>query len=179
MSPRAGFTWDPIGDGRTLVRGGYGRFYDKMFLLVARNALLARQSISLSGADATASSRQGAFPESDQLPPGFTLSRPSINLSDPEMEIPYMDQVSLGVERQIVDGLGRRRELRPQLGIGAAGVGQHQPRSAHRAHRRQRGVTRREPTPTPSSSGGRTTASTNRLDPLYNNIQMVSSSGWS
>ena len=42
VSPRVGVTWDPIGGGRTLVRGGYGRFYDKIFLLVARNALLAR-----------------------------------------------------------------------------------------------------------------------------------------
>ena len=59
VSPRAGFTWDPIGGGRPIIRGGYGRFYDKVFLLVARNSLLARQSISLSGAAATAQFAQG------------------------------------------------------------------------------------------------------------------------
>ena len=32
------------------------------------------------------------------------------------MEIPYIDQVSLGVERQIATELGRRRELRPNRG---------------------------------------------------------------
>jgi len=29
VSPRAGFTWEPLGGARTLIRGGYGRFYDK------------------------------------------------------------------------------------------------------------------------------------------------------
>ncbi len=101
VSPRAGLTWDPVGGGRTLIRGGYGRFYDKIFLLVARNALLARQSVSLSGTAAAQRFALGAWPESNELPSGLSLTRPSINRSDPEMQIPYVDQASLGVERQL------------------------------------------------------------------------------
>lgn len=178
VSPRAGFTWDPVGGGRTLIRGGYGRFYDKIFLLVARNALLARQSVSLSGANATAQFARGAFPESDQLPSGFTLTRPSINKADPEMQIPYIDQVSLGVERQIatnwsagvnfVRNWGTATLVSDNTNLGP-------PTVLTAANAASLGVAN----PNPQQIGRPYYGASNRLDPLYNNIQMVSSSGWS
>ena len=35
VSPRAAFAWDPWGDGKTVVRAGYGLFYDHPLLAVA------------------------------------------------------------------------------------------------------------------------------------------------
>jgi hypothetical protein len=38
VAPRLGVAWSPWADGQTIVRGGYGTFYDRVLLGVARSA---------------------------------------------------------------------------------------------------------------------------------------------
>ena len=38
FAPRIGFAWDFLGDGKTVLRGGYGVFYEKLFFNIVANA---------------------------------------------------------------------------------------------------------------------------------------------
>jgi hypothetical protein len=101
FAPRFGLTWNPDAKAKTVFRAGYGIFYDKIFLLVARNALIARQTLSLTGTAASAQWLVGAFPESNSFPGGTTIPKPSLNTVEPKLQMPYAQQGNFGMEREI------------------------------------------------------------------------------
>jgi len=174
ISPRVGVTYDPLGDGRTVIRGGYGMFYDKIFLLVARNSLISRQSISLSGTAAAQQFARGAFPESPNLPAGFTLTRPNINIADPGIELPYSHQFNLGIERQLGSHWAAGANfiyIRGESLLRSDNINLGPPTVLTAANSASLGVAN----PNAQQIGRPYYGTTNRLDSQFNNVQQVSS----
>ena len=128
IAPRLGFAWDPFGDGKTSVRGGFGMFYDTLngwmsdwatdeppwagsadlFFNPSLNAMNTQLSNPYNTAGAP-----DPFPS--QIPPPSSLDfaaegllpfgNGSNNFVDPHLKTPYIYQYNLSFQRQVANSL--------------------------------------------------------------------------
>lgn len=122
ISPRLGFAYDLKGDGKSVVRGGYGRFYDKTHLELI-SAIITNGVNSQSFVVNFPSNNIDPGPSAGRLPTDpFLVNGPTVNrallnqlyppgsvlkntgnvfFDNPDRVVPYADQLSLGFERQL------------------------------------------------------------------------------
>ncbi len=122
FSPRFSLAWDPFKSGKTLVRAGFGIFYNRVLLrtfgefagksglryLDLRTADDVRRvfpDVSASEAGSFLSNLfPGILPNSAEI---FSIASPADDTRriSPNLRIPYAEQASFGVEREIRRGL--------------------------------------------------------------------------
>jgi hypothetical protein len=104
ISPRVGFAWQPL--ERTVVRGGFGMFYENLNGLnyrnsVVSNGLLTQQASASVEYDPTLAPNEQVTTFPNQITDPALFSAPDISLVDPRFRFPYILQGSLQIEREI------------------------------------------------------------------------------
>ncbi len=105
IAPRFGFAWQPL--EKTVVRGGFGMFYENFNGLNYRNAVVSNGLLSQQASvsvdynpDLAPNQQIAVFP--NQITDGSQFSAPDISLVDPHFHFPYILQGSLQIEREIL-----------------------------------------------------------------------------
>ncbi len=132
IAPRIGIVWNPDGQNRSVIRGGYGLFYDRTLLGTVDNFLTdykyARSfTANFPAAGPDLGPRNGQFPTDPMLqvtqlgqlsaqqkatinalyPPGSTVRNVggTVSWDDPDRAQPYFHQTSIGYEREVFRGV--------------------------------------------------------------------------
>lgn len=106
VSPRFGFAYSPFANRRTLVRGSYGLFYDRIPLRPLANALLSannttdpNQAVLLSYTFSPGQAGAPVFPAVATAPPANAVE--NFSTMNSNIRNPYSQQASLEVEQQL------------------------------------------------------------------------------
>jgi len=100
LAPRVAFAWSP-GDHKTVIRAGFGIYYDRIPLRATSNALQRDGTKYVIAQFAPTQAGAPVFPNVLAFQPSTLVTKPNITRIDPNIETSYGEQANVQVEREL------------------------------------------------------------------------------
>lgn len=101
FAPRLGFAYQPFGNAKTVVRGGYGIFYSEPMTYMGWSA----GSTLRQGVTVTANPTIPNITLANAFPEELRVESRNVTVISRDLRTPYNQQWTLGVQRELVQGL--------------------------------------------------------------------------
>src|SRR5687767_1293932 len=114
LSPRVGFTWDVFGTGKTVARGSYGIFHDRITTLSLQGAVNGYNGLNVQSVEVANPGFFPLVPDAGSLPVAAVTVG---NVPAPAADTPYTQQSSVGLQYALSPGIAVSADFVHMLGL--------------------------------------------------------------